>query len=292
MNHNSVFLPIMLIVVIGSQCNWPDKTLPKQKTIIAPPSQPALVISYHAEPGESWLKNQNPILDSARIRIVLAVNRTDLLNLAKMPSILVPDDLNGEIALYLPFPLSVPYLENISKIIFFSYPAQVFGAYEHGRLVYTGPTNMGRKTAPTPQGIYYTNWKGEKITSSVDDEWELSWYFNIDNKAGIGWHQYGLPGYPASHSCLRLQEGDARYLYAWAEQWIVQGKDLVVANGTPVIVFGAYNFDAPKPWLQLLGNSHALDITAAALEQEVAAHLIDILAQQKKREDVASLAGQ
>lgn len=289
--NSLVLFNVVMLVVICCQCNQPDKTLQKKQTIIVQQRKTPKKISYHSELGKQWIKNQSKAIDSVQLHIVLAVNRTDIDNLGKMDSILVPDDLSGDIAFYLPFPLSVPYLENISKIIFFSYPAQVFGAYENGQLIYTGPTNMGRKKDPTPQGIYYANWKAEKTISTVDDEWELHWNFNIQNKEGIGWHQYALPGYPASHSCLRLQEGDAHYLYTWANQWIVKWKDRVVANGTPVIVFGAYNFDAPKPWLQLLTNSKALDITAATLEQQVAVHMSDILAQQKKWEDAESLSG-
>jgi len=49
-------------------------------------------------------------------------------------------------------------------------------------------------------------------------------------------------GYPASHACMRLKEKDARYLNDWADQWILRGKDKVLIKGTPVIVFGSYNF--------------------------------------------------
>ncbi len=91
-------------------------------------------------------------------------------------------------------------MKNIDKIIFFSYPTQVFATYENGDLVYTGPTNMGRKKDPTPTGLFYSNWKAEETTSTFNDEWDLKWNFNIENKLGVGWHQYSLPGYPASHS--------------------------------------------------------------------------------------------
>jgi hypothetical protein len=29
-------------------------------------------------------------------------------------------------------------------------------------------------------------------TTSFDDEWDLRWNFNIENKLGVGWHQYSL----------------------------------------------------------------------------------------------------
>jgi hypothetical protein len=98
----------------------------------------------------------------------------------------------------------------------------------------------------------------------------------------VGWHQYDLPGYPSSHSCLRLQEKDARHLYSWADQWVLK-KDTVQIKGTPVFVFGSYQFNEPKPWKKLTADPHALDIPAKEIEALVAPHLKDILAEQEKR---------
>jgi L,D-transpeptidase catalytic domain len=236
--------------------------------------------SYHFENAKEWLKKNNT---ASQKNIVLAVNRTDSSNFAKMDSVLVPNDITGDVEFYLPFPLSVPYLKEVKKIIFFSYPSQTFAAYEMGELIYTGPTNMGRKADPTPTGLYYTNWKAEKTTSTFNDEWDLKWNFNIENKLGIGFHQYELPGYPASHSCLRLQEKDARYLYEWADQWILVKDDSIAAKGTPVIVFGAYPFGAAKPWLQLINDPHILDIPESIIQQLAAPYLQEIILQQQKR---------
>ncbi|MEP6675232.1 MAG: L,D-transpeptidase [Ferruginibacter sp.] len=240
-------------------------------------------ISYHLDTMKHWLTAAGKGIDSIQERIVIAVNRTDKAGLRNMKTIIVPSDLNADIAYYLPFPLSVPFLKDIHKILFFSYPAQAFAAYENGELVYTGQTNMGRKKDPTPTGLYYTNWKAEETKSTFNDEWDLKWNFNIENKEGIGFHQYALPGYPASHSCLRLTETDAKYLYSWADQWILKGTDNIIANGTPLIVFGTYNFGGPKPWLQLVSNPHAMDISADTLQALAQPHLDEILMQQRKR---------
>jgi hypothetical protein len=41
-----------------------------------------------------------------------------------------------------------------------------------------------------------TNWaflhelESRGTTSTFDDEWDLRWNFNIENKLGVGWHQY------------------------------------------------------------------------------------------------------
>ncbi|RYY65811.1 MAG: hypothetical protein EOO13_16650, partial [Chitinophagaceae bacterium] len=116
-----------------------------------------------------------------------------------------------------------------------------------------------------------------------NDEWELRWNFNLENKEGVGWHQYELPGYPASHSCLRMTERDAKHMYEWAPQWKLKGTDVVLAKGIPVIVFGSYNFDGPKPWLQLASNPAALDITASTVEQETTKYMAEILKEQQTR---------
>jgi L,D-transpeptidase catalytic domain len=209
------------------------------------------------------------------------VNRADIKHLAAMDSIIIPDDSTADIAYYMPFPLSVSLLENIDKIIFFSYATQAFGAYENGELVYTGATSMGRKKDPTPTGLFFTNWKAEKTTSTFNDEWELKWNFNIENKLGVGWHQYDMPGYPASHSCLRLLENDARYLYNWANQWVLDEKGQVKTKGTPVVVFGMYDFAGSKPWSKLVSDAHAFDIKDKEIENVTMPYMDELKAQKK-----------
>lgn len=246
-------------------------------------------ISYHFEKTKSWLTTTHEAQptaagkDSSKIWIVLAANRTDRANIVKMDSIIVPTDLTGDLAYYLPFPLEVASLNDVSKIIFFSYATQTFATYEYGELIRTGPTNMGRKTDKTPIGLFFTNWKAEKTTSTFNDEWDLKWNFNVANKLGVGFHQYELPGYPASHSCLRLQERDAKYLYEWADEWVLVNDQTVKFKGTPVVIFGSYDFDAPKPWYQLVSNPKALDLSEATIEKEVQPLLSKILAEQEKR---------
>ncbi len=274
------FILLILGIALLHSCEQPDGVMVTVKP--RPEWVKPATVSYSFANAKAWWRIN--AADSNKLKIVLAVNRTDAAGFAQMDSVIIPGDMSGDLLYYLPFPVTVNYLKDINKIIFFSYPTQTFAAYENGVLVYTGPTNMGRKKDPTPTGLFYANWKAEKTISTVNDEWELLWNFNIANKEGVGWHQYSLPGYPASHSCLRLQENDARYLYTWADQWVLDKKDSIQLNGTPVIVFGSYNFEAPKPWLQLPMNAHALDITETAIEKETITYLPEIIAEQKKRE--------
>lgn len=274
----SLILLNIIVVALFFSCNQNEKA--KVKRVPIARHQPKSV-AYHKENAKEWLSVN--IKDSKKLRIAAAINRTDKENFAQMDSVIVPIDMTGDLEYYLPFPLTVSYLKDIDKIIYFSYPSQTFATYENGELTYTGPTNMGRKQDQTPTGLFYANWKAEETTSTFNDEWDLRWNFNVENLLGVGWHQYSLPGYPASHACMRLQEKDARHLYDWADQWVLTGKDKVSVKGTPVIIFGTYNFDAPKPWLQLLENPKALDITEAEMENETAPFLESILAEQENR---------
>lgn len=283
-------LAIVICALILIRCNQPAKENPATEKPAPKPhvekKQPNTPVAYHAEASKAWFQKYKANPDSVMLRVVMVVNRVDKDNLAKLDTIIVPNDISGDPDYYMPFPMHVKALDSVNKIICFSYPAQAFGAYENGYLVYAGCTNMGRKKDPTPTGLYFTNWKAEETTSTFNDEWNLRWNFNIENKEGIGFHQYALPGYPASHSCLRLLEIDAKYLYSWAEQWILDPKEQLLAKGTPVVVFGSYNFDGPKPWLTLLSNPAALNISEDALQKQVSDFIPQIITEQNKRASV------
>lgn len=282
MKKSIVLLGIILALASFSCKKVDAENTPQPVKIVkkAPVRKAPKAITYTLENTKEWLKTNK---DFANLEIAIAANRTDKAFFAKMDSVIIPKDMTGDIAFYLPFPLEVPYLADVNKILFFSYPTQTFAAYENGILIYTGPTNMGKKKYQTPTGLFFCNWKAEETISTVDDEWKLLWNFNIANKGGIGFHQYDMPGFPASHSCLRLQEKDAKYLYEWADQWVLIDDENVKFKGTPVIVFGSYPFGQPKPWLQLVKNPKALTISATEMEKVTAPFLNTILKEQDKK---------
>jgi hypothetical protein len=285
--YTSNILLVLILVLLGSckksESANNDKTKnPEKPKKTIEYKKPGSSVTYQITKSKEWLKINEA--DSSKLDIVYALNRTDKANLKKLDSIVIPSDFSGDLVYYLPFPLHVSALENVSKIIIFSYPTQTFAAYENGELVYTGPTNMGRKKDQTPTGLFFTNWKAEKTTSTFNDEWDLKWNFNIENKLGVGFHEYELPGYPASHSCLRLLEKDAKYLYKFADEWILKDKENVKVKGTPVVVFGTYNFDGPKPWYALAKDPKALNIAESEIESQTKPFIQEILQNQKLRE--------
>lgn len=276
---------LLALTVLFTQCSPTQETTKTTTTTSTTPvaQYKPITTTYTLLSSKDSIKNFAATYNEKQQAIILAANRVDAANIVKLDAVIIPQDLTGDVNQYTPYPQTLPFLKDIKKMVFFSYPTQYFAAYENGTLVRSGPTNMGREKDPTPTGLFYANWKAEETKSTFNDEWELKWNFNVENKLGVGWHQYALPGYPASHSCLRLGEADAKYLYDWADQWTVKGKDEVLANGTPLIIFGAYPFGSAKPWLQLAQNPHAMDIAAEQLQKECSAVMNDIKAQEEKR---------
>lgn len=215
---------------------------------------------------------------------IAALNRIDVKHLKSKDTLIVPHEIRKDFLSYSPFPHHVEMLSEIPKIAIFSYPIQAFALYENGKLIKWGPTNMGKKSTQTPRGLFFTNWKGRRVKSTSNSEWILNWNFNISNLEGVGWHQYELPGYPASHSCLRLLDADAKMMYNWANQWVLENKK-EKAKGTPVIVYGDYNFGKKGIWHQLPKNPNITTVSLSDLESKIQPHLNEIIKQQKHRAD-------
>jgi len=216
--------------------------------------------------------------------IILALNRIDRKNLKRKDSLVVPDTVITNWKYYSPFPLKVEEAYQIPKLIIVSQKVQAFAAYQLGNLVLWGPTSTGKEETPTPNGLFHTNWKAEETTSTFDDEWTLKWNFNLENFEGVALHQYEMPGYPASHSCVRLYEKDAKWIYNWAEQWIVTAdEESILAYGTPVIIFDEYDFDSPKPWKELVNDPESAIVSLSELEDEISDYLAVILERKKAR---------
>ena len=221
--------------------------------------------------------------------VILAINRLDLKNKWRADTLVIPNTIDSTLMAYSPFPAQLDVLKDVKKFVVFSYPIQAYAVYNNGSLQKWGPTSMGKKSARTKRGLMFTNWKKELAISTVNKNWKLPYNFNVENHLGIGWHEYDLPAYPASHSCLRLLRDDAKWMYNYGEQWILnKGGATIRAKGTPVIVFGDFDWDGKKPWKNLSGNGTANDISVDELNSIIQPHLDEILKEQKNREEVLS----
>ena len=214
-----------------------------------------LAPAYHVEPlaaGE-LPKRFSPL----QLALLEKLNRRDLAHLARLTEIIVPDTsppggvrdgIEAELA-YSPLPVEWTWAVSMPKALIVHQPAQVFGAYEFGRLVRWGPVSTGRKETPTPAGSYNLTWKSKSRRSTDNDAWLLKWYFNFINSRGVSFHEFDLPGAAASHACVRLLTRDAMWIYEWGEQWKLSPDGrTVVTPGTPVVVQGEVDWKNPTPW--------------------------------------------
>jgi len=84
--------------------------------------------------------------------------------------------------------------------------------WKDGVIQQTIPISSGRKKFPTPKGRYvvtnkYKDWK------STIYRVKMPYYLRLSCQA-FGLHAGALPGYPASHGCIRLPPKDAASLFA------------------------------------------------------------------------------
>ena len=197
-------------------------------------------------------------------KIIYALNRIDKRKVWAGKPLAIPDSISADLMDYSPFPKELGMVDTIPKLVLISQRVQAFGLYEGGKLIKWGPVSSGKRSTPTPNGLHYGNYKAKRKVSSVNKDWILPYYFNFMNFEGVGTHQYSLPGYPASHACVRLYMDDAHFIYDWASMWKLEGTN-ISANGTPFIVYGEYDYDNKKPWLQLADSIESNDF----LEEEI-----------------------
>jgi len=260
---------VVLLSCNNSMSNTNEKQSSTQKDTISS-TEIKRVIYYHYDTirNDSALKVFKANYSAAQQKIIAAVNRIDVNRIRIKSALVIPDTLLTDFTAYSPFPETLSNADSILKIILVNQRIQLFAAYENGIIVQFGPVSSGRKAKPTPNGLFYTNFKAKKKRSTVDGDWIMPWYFNISNYGGVGMHQYTLPGYPASHSCIRMYEENAKWIFDWAEQWVLsEDETTVVKHGTPVLVFSTYDFGAPAPWKLLPLQPNTLDLTTEELSE-------------------------
>lgn len=209
--------------------------------------RPGTAIEYRIERLADTGRDLEARFAAEQVAVLEKLNRADAVHLRRLDRLVVPSVWMNELD-YSPFPLQYPAAARIPKLLVVDQPTQAFAAYEEGRLVRWGPVSSGRQARRTPSGMFHLNWRSKGRHSSVTPRWYMKWYFNFDNVGGRSLHSYALPGYPASHSCIRLLERDAMWLYEWGEPWTLDARGEVATPGTPLLIIGQYAFAEPPPW--------------------------------------------
>ena len=119
---------------------------------------------------------------------------------------------------YAPLPKVLPEQTKVPQLTLVDLKTQFLGTYEHGRLTWWCRISPGTDEKPTTTGTCHVEWKDIDHVSNLylDDEGNgLPMHYGV-NIGGEFWiHEGFLPGYPASHGCIRLRHTDAKYYYAW-----------------------------------------------------------------------------
>ena len=213
-------------------------------------------VRFSIEPIPKTAAELSKRFTPAQIDILEKLNRRDREHLLRadppVPGIVVPVSWEADELAYSLFPADWAAAAEHPKYLVVHQPMQAFAAYEFGKLVRWGPISSGRKETATPPGAYNLTWRSRRRRSTDNDAWLLEWYFNFINERGISFHQFDLPGYAASHACVRLLQRDAQWVYAWGEQWTLSAdKRKVDVPGTPVLIIGEFAHGTPGPWTSL-----------------------------------------
>lgn len=113
---------------------------------------------------------------------------------------------------------------NVNRIVV-SLADQSLYAYNGQQLVAYSNISSGKPGHETPTGAFTVSEKDVDHHSSIYDNAAMPFFMRLTDE-GVGLHAGFIPGYPASHGCVRLPMGMARELY------------LHVEAGTPVEITG------------------------------------------------------
>ena len=232
--------------------------------------QPAAVSTqegtrYRIEGRSQTAGSLHERFSESQLALLEKLNRADVEHLGQLRELVVPESWSDELS-YSVLPTRYASSEAWPTFLVVYLPGQLFGAYEFGSLVRWGPVSSGGRSNPTSFGLFALNWRSTGRASTVDPDWFMRWYFNFGNREGLAFHAYSLPGSPASHGCIRLLDRDAQWLFEWGETWVLDpSATRVMKPGTPVLIVGAYDFDAAPPWRSLMWLSQPLELPSVAI---------------------------
>lgn len=202
-------------------------------------------------------KNRTPAY-----KAISLINRKQYRYFGSRDSITVPDKILEDTRAYSVLPQFYTAVKDYPKFIVVSIKYQCYGAYEYGKLVKFSAVNSGKYNSSNPMGLYYLNWKSRHHRSSLDSAWYMPFTFNFTAQ-GAAFHQYLMPGYPASHGCLRQFMADAEWLFEWGETRKRDPKTRKYdrRSGTPMIIIDKYNHKTRyKRWRFLKNNREIIDL--------------------------------
>jgi len=124
---------------------------------------------------------------------------------------------------YILISLLTTYALFAGKSISINLSQQKIYAKEDGEILFSGSISSGKSGHRTPTGTFRIL---EKDRFHISDKYpepkggaKMPYMLRVTN-GGIAIHQGYLPGYPASHGCIRVSKSTAKKLWYWAHNGI------------------------------------------------------------------------
>ncbi len=111
-------------------------------------------------------------------------------------------------------------------VVLVSVPLQTMSVYRNGILIGRSTVSTGTKGNATPGGVFSILEKKDEHYSKKYDNAPMP-YMQRLTWTGIAMHSGNLPGYPASHGCIRLPYDFSQLLFSAT----AKGGTVVVADG-------------------------------------------------------------
>ncbi len=139
-------------------------------------------------------------------------------------------------------------------VIVVSIPDQLVTVYRNGVRIAVSTCSTGRPGHATPTGTFVILEKDVNHHSSLYDDAPMP-YMERVTWGGVALHAGNLPGYPASHGCVRLPRAFAQQLFG------------ITHLGTTVIIADHNSVPADVLHSGLLMSQHTEDMAKQAIQQ-------------------------
>jgi lipoprotein-anchoring transpeptidase ErfK/SrfK len=100
---------------------------------------------------------------------------------------------------------------SVNRIIVSLADQRLYAYHDHQLLTWSN-VSSGRTGHETPTGAFCVSEKDADHHSSLYDDASMPFFMRLTD-SGVGLHAGWLPGFPASHGCVRLPFGMARELF-------------------------------------------------------------------------------
>ncbi len=135
-------------------------------------------------------------------------------------------------------------------VLVVSISKQTVTVYDDGKVIAKSPISSGMSGHPTPTGIFSILEKNREHYSNLYGGAPMPFMQRVTN-SGVAMHAGELPGYPASHGCIRLPYSFSRSLFGITDvgaRVIISDEDLTPAE------FNSSRLPAPLPPDNVVNN--------------------------------------